>query len=227
MLVLAVGAVAVVVLAQPGDVLAAQAKLTLLVFIVAVALWVATRVDETLIALAAALVLVLAGALGQDRLFASLGDPTIWLFIAAFVLAAGVSATGLPVRVAAVLISRAGSVRQLAHLVTVALTLTAFAVPATSGRAALAVPVATLIGAGLARLAALRELLGQLDQHTADRLAGTDPEFAEALGAYQRDCAPGAELRDRRPDCRRDPRADPAAARRPARWWLSAGRRGG
>lgn len=142
MLALAGGvAIAVVVLAGPGDSVPAGARVTLLVFLAAVALWVATRVDETLVALAAALVLVLAGVLEKDRLFATLGDQTIWLLIAAFVLAAGISATGLPTRVAAALISRARSVRQLAHLVTVALMLTAFAIPATSGRAALAVPV--------------------------------------------------------------------------------------
>ncbi|MDQ3765235.1 MAG: SLC13 family permease, partial [Actinomycetota bacterium] len=128
-------------MAGPGDGVPTEARLTLAVFVAAVALWITTRVDETLVALAAALVLVLAGVLDRDRLFASLSDQMIWLLVAAFVLAAGISATGLPTRLAAALIGRAGSVRQLVHLVTVALTLTAFAVPATSGRAALTVPV--------------------------------------------------------------------------------------
>ncbi|MGH3992369.1 MAG: SLC13 family permease, partial [Pseudonocardiaceae bacterium] len=142
LLVLAGGAVLVAfVVAGPGDGVPAGARLTLVVFVAAVALWVATRIDETLVALAAALVLVFAGVLDRDRLFASLGEQTIWLLVAAFILAAGVSATGLPTRVAAALIGRARSVRQLAHLVTVALMLTAFTVPATSGRAALALPV--------------------------------------------------------------------------------------
>ncbi|MGH3963374.1 MAG: SLC13 family permease [Pseudonocardiaceae bacterium] len=142
LLVLAGGAVLVAfVVAGPGDGVPVGARLTLVVFVAAVALWVATRIDETLVALAAALVLVFAGVLDRDRLFASLGEQTIWLLVAAFILAAGVSATGLPTRVAAALIGRARSVRQLAHLVTVALMLTAFTVPATSGRAALALPV--------------------------------------------------------------------------------------
>ncbi|MGH3936224.1 MAG: SLC13 family permease [Pseudonocardiaceae bacterium] len=142
LLLLAGGAVVVgFVVAGPGNGLPAGARLTLVVFVAAVVLWVATRIDETLVALAAAVVLVLAGVLDRDQLFASLGDQMIWLLVAAFMLAAGISVTGLPTRAAAVLIGRAGSVRQLAHLTTVALTLTAFAVPATSGRAALAVPV--------------------------------------------------------------------------------------
>ncbi len=143
LLLLFVGGAVVIgfVVAGPGQGVPAGARLTLVVFVAAVVLWTATRVDETLVALAAALVLVLAGVLDRDRLFASLGDQTIWLLVAAFVLAAGVGATGLPTRVVAALIGRASSVRQLVHLITMALTLTAFAVPATSGRAALAVPV--------------------------------------------------------------------------------------
>lgn len=133
--------------AGPGAA-APGAWLTMAVFAAAMLLWMANRVDETLVALGAVVLLALAGVLPQERLFASLGDPTIWLLIAAFVLAAGVSATGLTTRAAAALIGRARSVRQLAHLVALALTVTAFAVPATSGRAALAVPVFV----GLARV---------------------------------------------------------------------------
>ncbi|MGH3774439.1 MAG: hypothetical protein ACRDRR_01685 [Pseudonocardiaceae bacterium] len=62
LLVLAGGAVVVgFVVAGPGAGVPAGARLTLVVFVAAVALWVATRIDETLVALAAALVLVVAG----------------------------------------------------------------------------------------------------------------------------------------------------------------------
>ncbi|MGH3930028.1 MAG: SLC13 family permease [Pseudonocardiaceae bacterium] len=121
--------------------LPSPARITVVVFVTALLLWIGTRVDETLVALGAAVVLVIAGVLNDTVLFGTLAASTIWLLIAAFMLAAGVSSTGLTTRVAARLIARAGSVRQLAHLVTAALVGTAFAVPATSGRAALAVPV--------------------------------------------------------------------------------------
>ncbi|GAA2820498.1 SLC13 family permease [Crossiella cryophila] len=124
-----------------GTGLTLSGQATLLVFTAAVAAWTLTRIDDTYVALAAALVLVLLGVLSGDQLFATLGGETIWLLIAAFVLAAGVGASGLPTRVAVALIGRARSVRGLAHLVTAALLLSAFAIPATSGRAALAVPV--------------------------------------------------------------------------------------
>jgi solute carrier family 13 (sodium-dependent dicarboxylate transporter), member 2/3/5 len=124
-------------------------KITLLVFALTAAAWVFTRLDDTFVALAGALLLVLLGVLTGDELFGALGGETIWLLIAAFVLAAGVGATGLPARVAVALVARARGVRQLAHLVTVALMLTAFAVPATSGRAALALPVFLALAKGL------------------------------------------------------------------------------
>jgi solute carrier family 13 (sodium-dependent dicarboxylate transporter), member 2/3/5 len=124
-------------------------RITLVVFLGAVALWVGSRIDDTFVALGAALALVATGVVGSDVLFATLGADTIWLLIAAFVLAAGVSATGLTARFAACLITRAKSVRQLAHLVTVALLVSAFAVPSTSGRAALSVPVFTALAAAL------------------------------------------------------------------------------
>jgi sodium-dependent dicarboxylate transporter 2/3/5 len=125
-------------------------RITLVVFLGAVALWVASRIDDTYVALGAALALVATGVVGSDVLFATLGAETIWLLIAAFVLAAGISATGLTARFAACLITRANSLRQLAHLVTVALLVSAFAVPSTSGRAALSVPVFTALAGVLA-----------------------------------------------------------------------------
>ncbi|MCP2259271.1 anion transporter [Streptoalloteichus tenebrarius] len=114
---------------------------TLVVFAVAVSAWTLTQLDDTFVALAAAVAAVLVGALPPDRLFAALGEQTIWLLVAAFVLAAGITATGLPARGAVLLVGRARSVRGLAHLVTLAVVVSALVIPATAGRAALALPV--------------------------------------------------------------------------------------
>ncbi|MFC5747134.1 SLC13 family permease [Actinomadura rugatobispora] len=123
------------------DGLGTPGRVTLAVFAVATLLWMFSPIDDTYVALAAGLVLVTAGALEADVLFGSLGDPTIWLLICAFVLAAGVTRTGLATRAAAFFVAGARTVRQLAHLTTAALVAGAFAIPATSGRAALALPV--------------------------------------------------------------------------------------
>ena len=114
--------------------------LTLVVFAAAVLLWVCTPLDDTFVALSAVAVLLLCGVLPASSLTA-LGSSTTWLLIAAFVLAAGVTASGLPARLATWLLGRARTVRGLAHLTALALLITAFFVPSTSGRAALTLPV--------------------------------------------------------------------------------------
>lgn len=123
----------------PG--LTGEGRLTLGVFVLATAAWIAGPVDDTYVALGAGLALTVTGVISSDALFGTLGDDTVWLLICAFVLAAAVGRTGLAGRAAAFLVSGAKSVRQLVHLTTAALVVTAFAVPATSGRAALALPV--------------------------------------------------------------------------------------
>nr|WP_234329945.1 SLC13 family permease [Streptomyces viridochromogenes] len=130
-------------LAVPGNFpgLGADARLTLAVFALATCAWIATPVDDTYIALGAGLALTVTGVISSDTLFGTLGDSTVWLLICAFVLAAAVTRTGLAGRAAAFLVGGARTVRQLVHLSTAALVVTAFAVPATSGRAALALPV--------------------------------------------------------------------------------------
>lgn len=127
--------------AGTAQALPAQGALTLAVFAVAIWLWVFSPVGDTFVALGAAVVLVLMGVLPEADLFSSLGEDTIWLLLAAFVIAAGITATGLATRAAAWITAGANTPRQLVHLTTGVLVATAFAVPSTSGRAALAIPV--------------------------------------------------------------------------------------
>lgn len=134
MAVLAVNAVA-------GWGLGGAAAVTLCIFIAAVWFWIFSPVGDTYVALGAAVALVISGILPSEDLFAALGEDTIWLLMAAFVIAAAVASTGLAARGAAFIVSGARSVRQLAHLTCLGLIVTAFAIPATSGRAALVLPV--------------------------------------------------------------------------------------
>jgi anion transporter len=123
-----------------GD-LSGHGAITLVVFLVAIWMWIAAPIEDTYVALAAALVLVVTGALDGDDFTGTLGDDLIWLLIGAFVIAAAVTATGLPTRFASRVVELARTPRQLVHLLTAALLVTTFAIPATSGRAALALPV--------------------------------------------------------------------------------------
>jgi solute carrier family 13 (sodium-dependent dicarboxylate transporter), member 2/3/5 len=131
------------------DGLSADARITLCVFVLATCAWVATPLDDTFVALGAGLVLTTTGVTSADTLFGTLGDPTVWLLICAFVLAAAVARSGLAGRAAAFLVSGARTVRQLFHVTTAALVVSAFAIPATSGRAALALPVFLALASAL------------------------------------------------------------------------------
>ncbi|MGX1695657.1 SLC13 family permease [Microbacterium keratanolyticum] len=148
--------------AMTGAPLSTTGALTIGVFLLAVWAWIATPLDDTLVALLAALALIAVGALPSTTFFAALGDETIWLLIGAFIIAAAVNASGLALRGAAQLVRHARAPRALFHLTTVALTLTTFAVPATSGRAALAVPVYAALAAALAGRAGLIRALALL-----------------------------------------------------------------
>ncbi|TKV25929.1 SLC13 family permease [Arthrobacter sp. NamB2] len=138
---LSIAAAVIVAARQPDAGLSPQGAVTLMVFVLAVWLWIFTSIDDTYVALGAATVLILTGTMDTRSLFSTLGEETIWLLLAAFVIAAGVRASGLANRGAAFIITGATTPRQLAHLTTLALVVTTFAVPSTSGRAALALPV--------------------------------------------------------------------------------------
>lgn len=130
--------------------LGGDARIALAVFTLATGAWIGTSLDDTYIALGAGLALTVTGVTSADALFAPLGDAAVWLLICAFVLAAAVAQTGLAGRAAVFLVSGARSVRQLFHLTTAALVVSACAVPATSGRAALALPVFLALAGALA-----------------------------------------------------------------------------
>lgn len=121
--------------------LSRHARLAFIIFGLAVAGWIFTKVNGTYIALAAAISFTLFGVNEPDEFFDALGDSTVWLLLAAFIIAAGITSTGLSNRLTSALIGRAGTVNQLFYLITAALIVTAFVIPATSGRAALMIPV--------------------------------------------------------------------------------------
>lgn len=121
--------------------LSSDGKFTLVVFAAAIWFWVFTKIDDTYIALSAATILTVAGAIPVPELYAALGDDTLWLLIGAFIIASAVSASGLAERAALGITRGVTSPRVLVHLVTLTIVCTVYAVPATSGRAALVIPV--------------------------------------------------------------------------------------
>ncbi|MDP0926591.1 anion permease [Paracoccus onubensis] len=126
--------------ALPGQ-LSPDGRLTLVAMALAMLGWIGTRLPEAVVALTIILGLVLCGVLTEEQLFAALGNELVWLLLAAFVIAAVLKDAELTERLIAPLLYRPIRFDALAFGLTVAIALTAFALPSTSGRAALLMPV--------------------------------------------------------------------------------------
>ncbi len=113
----------------------------LLVFGGAIVAWTVLGLDETPVALVAALALLAAGATTPEAFYAGLGDDFIWLMLGAFVLAAVLRSSGLAERVTLRLVASCRTPRNLMLRLTLLIAATAFVIPSTSGRAALLLPV--------------------------------------------------------------------------------------
>lgn len=138
--------------------LSAHARLAFITFGLAVVGWVLTEIDDTLIALAAAITFTVVGVDEPAEFFETLGDASIWLLLASFIIAAAVAASGLSSRFTLWLATRATSVQRLFWLLTFGLMATAFVIPATSGRAALMLPIFTALAAGIGEARITRAL---------------------------------------------------------------------
>lgn len=149
LLVVFLALAALVVYSTASGGLPRPAATTLIVFLAAVYLWIATPLDDSYVALGASLALVVTGVLSEEDFTRTLGTNLIWLLIGAFVVAAAINATGLMTKFAAWAVVRAHTPRQLVHLLTAALLISTFAIPAPSGRAALALPVFVALAAML------------------------------------------------------------------------------
>lgn len=121
------------------------ARATLAVFALSICAWTLLRWDETAVALAAALALVALGVVPLAQLHASLGHELIWLLLGAFVLAVGWRESGLIERWIVAALGEGRPLGSLFRRLTWLIFATAFVVPSTSARAALLLPVLTLL----------------------------------------------------------------------------------
>ena len=121
----------------------------LLIFAAAIVAWTVLDLDETPVALCAALALLAVGATTLPRFYAGLGDDFVWLLVGAFVLAAVLQRSGLAERWALQAVQAARTPRALMLRLTAFIAATAFVVPSTSGRAALLLPVFLVLAQAL------------------------------------------------------------------------------
>jgi di/tricarboxylate transporter len=138
-LVLALACVAGLAL-MPGE-LSPAGRIALGTFALTVIGWTLTKLNDTFVALFAALGLTLTATVQTENFFASLGNSVVWLMIGAFIVAKGLNQSGLSARFTTLAARRAGTVSQLFYLLTGVLLVTALIIPSTSARAALMLPV--------------------------------------------------------------------------------------
>ncbi len=138
--------------------LAAPAQWALVIFAGAIVAWTVLDLDETPVAMAAALALLAVGATTAEGFYAGLGDDFIWLLIGAFILAAVLQVSGLAERVALSVVAAARTPRALMWRLSGFIIATAFIVPSTSGRAALLLPVFLVLAQAMPSASHVRAL---------------------------------------------------------------------
>ncbi len=135
--------------AYGADGLAPGARWTLAVFIACIAGWALARLHETTVAVAGVAVLLAAGALAPAQLAAAAGHELVLLLAAAGVLAHALQAGGLVLPLAARALRGVRSVRGLAWRLALPIALSAYAIPSTTARAALLLPLFGALAAAL------------------------------------------------------------------------------
>ncbi|MFD1336641.1 SLC13 family permease [Oceanobacillus iheyensis] len=123
-----------------------EAKVTLIIFIIAMVLWVATKLPAGYVALGSLLSIILLKGASTSLLYESFSLEIVWLMIGAFMIGEAVKRSGLADRMMNSILHRSTSYNGLLFYVMVALFPLAIFIPSTSGRAALTLPVVKELG---------------------------------------------------------------------------------
>ncbi len=134
------------------------ARLSLIVFSLAIVGWSVLKLPETPVAIAGGLALIGLKATTPEHFYAGMGDDLIWLLIGAFIIAAVLKSSGIAERFALRAIQGAGTVQALFTRLTWVIMATAFVVPSTSGRAALLFPLFIALAGVIKQPALVRAL---------------------------------------------------------------------
>lgn len=141
-----------------AEALSPEGRVALIVFGLAVLAWCLTSADSTYVAVAAALAPVLIGTENPSAFFDLLGQSMLWLLLGAFVVAAACAKSGLAARLTAAVMRGRTTTLGLTLKLVGAIMVSAFIVPATSGRAALFLPVYSALSGHIKDKKVLRAL---------------------------------------------------------------------
>lgn len=124
-----------------SDGISYDAKVTLVVFMMALILWVATSLPIGYVAICSLLMLILFNAAEEELLYTSLSSEIIWMIIGAFIIGEGFRSSGLSERVTYFILNKANNTNHILFYLLLALLPLSFIIPSTSGRAALMQPI--------------------------------------------------------------------------------------
>ena len=118
-----------------------QARVALFSFLSAMIFWVGVNIPAGFVAITLIIFIILTGTGSQELLYQSLSEEVVWLMIGSFIIGEAVKQTGLAERFSRSILAFAVNKNSVLLGVTAVLFATAFFIPSTSGRAALAMPV--------------------------------------------------------------------------------------
>jgi anion transporter len=126
-----------------------KAKLSLFAFLSAMTLWVTTKIPAGYVALASVCFIVFMKGSSQELLFYSLSEEVVWLMFGAFIIGEAVTQSGLAARLVEFILRKSRTAGRMKIGIISFIFATAFFIPSTSGRAAMAKPIIMQAGSRL------------------------------------------------------------------------------
>lgn len=123
-----------------------SAKISLFAFLSAMILWVTTKFPAGYVALALIMFIIIMKAEGPELLYHSLSEEVVWLMVGSFIIGEAVKQSGLAKRLTLSILRKSNSKNNVLLGMTSVLFTSAFFVPSTSGRAAIAMPIINQLG---------------------------------------------------------------------------------
>lgn len=123
------------------DHLSYSGKIAFIFFIIAMALWIFTKMPAGWIALGALICIVALKGSPPSLLYESLAEDIVWLMIGSFIIGESVKLSGLATRFTRLVVQRAHKPEHLLWWLAFVIQPLTFFIPSTSGRAALTLPI--------------------------------------------------------------------------------------
>ncbi|PWU69823.1 SLC13 family permease [Gracilibacillus dipsosauri] len=118
-----------------------KGKVALIVFVIAMILWIATKLPAGYVALGAILSIILLKGADASLLYDSFSLEIVWLMIGAFIIGEVIKVSGLANRIITNIMKNSATSNSVLFHVLIALLPLSIFIPSTSGRAAITLPV--------------------------------------------------------------------------------------